>query len=580
MIFNLDILDTLYAPLNVSNINVGSQTINLTDLVSETMSVSLEAGNNYNLVIPLDANAPSSVVLIEFTGDPTLNFTTTSGQLATGLTVALSPVTDVTAITFNSLDVNPETYDQTVSVNGENIQIELTDGTTVWNFAGTNSVSQVMPDNSSIDISVISSGLITYKNTVATYTNDVDASVLMQPVITNNTHPDFRMVYPHFFVVVEPCTYTVHLYDGQASDWGTIVYDENNTDFSTGARNIAFSACGPSSLDFTQTISVYKTGHCGNPTVLMFPPKSWTLPVVTTTEYKPELTLNRPFGCCETLDEVITVFPVSMELREGTIHDHCDIDTSASIVLEYKVTAPDGSVIVDVSYTGLVVEANTLDSLTAIFTPTQLGSYKIVTKVSNCCETITYEDVFDSCNSWVVTNSNCNVININNLSVNNGITYTIKQLTDYDTFENVTNHTEVAIVPGGEIDIDLVNDNLYTVTIIDSHISTNDDEKMFLLDCKIKKCKKQFLLDVLCDNLDSCDKNARLELFAEFAEFKVLEDIVYQKWDEWKLQQSIVDTFSVNDIMEDVVTLSKAMSSMSKICNECTTLKDQGCGCS
>jgi hypothetical protein len=178
--------------------------------------------------------------------------------------------------------------------------------------------------------------------------------------------------------------------------------------------------------------------------------------------------------------------------------------------------------------------------------------------------------------SWVITNTNCNIIDIQNLSSLNSISYDIKALTDYSTFETVNTGT---VTVGSTESIDLVNDNLYTVTITDAHPSTEDDEQIFLLDCNIKKCKKQFLIDVLCDNLDECDKEARIELLAEFAEFKALEEIVYQKWDEWKVQQSIVDTFSINDIMEDVIALSKAISAMLKICNECVTLSDEDCGC-
>ena len=84
----------------------------------------------------------------------------------------------------------------------------------------------------------------------------------------------------------------------------------------------------------------------------------------------------------------------------------------------------------------------------------------------------------------------------------------------------------------------------------------------------IKKCKKELLRNFLCGE-DECDVLTRKENQEKLTEFVVLENIIYQKWDEWKQQQSLVNTFSINDIMEDVITLSKAIENILKLCSKC-----------
>jgi hypothetical protein len=468
--------------------------------------------------------------------------------------------------------------------------IQLTDGVTTWNSgAGVSTFVQSVPDNSVIEITVTLAGHITYTNTVTTYTNDVTASVLLQPVITDPSDPNFRRPYPNFFTIIEPCSYRVHLYDGTANPFGVYSYEENSTEFDSGSRNSVFDPCQADILSLDQRIVVRQIPNCGGTSPIIWDVRYSDVgeagaPIsVTVTEYVPQFTPSLAFSCCMTVDEAFNLAPTSIELWDGTIHDACDINTSGSTVLNYTITDPDGNE-TTVSYTGVAVAAGPLADLDIDFTPTTLGTYTVEVDITNCCETNTYTYSFDACLSWVITNTTCNTLEIQNVGthVNSTITYDIKRLTDYSTFETVTDIADASgtLAPGATLTIDLVNDNLYTIDISDNYPSTPDKEYIFLLDCNIKKCKKDILLRVLCDSLAECDTLSRQTLLAEFAEFKALEEIVYQKWDEWKAQQTIVDTFSINDIMEDVTTLSKAISSILKICGECETLEDDDCGCS
>ena len=578
MNFTLNILDNNGAPLDVGNLVVGSKLISLTNGSGDTIgSLDLKAGNDYNLVFPADASAPTATVNVSFPEDGLLDFTTVAGQLASGLTVPLTPNADITTINFSVLSA-AETYDATVTITGEDITITIDGNVTT----GANIATETLTDNDTVDITVESPGYFTYTNTVRVYQYDLDVSVKLIQNITDPNDPEYRRPYPWFFEILEPCSFNVHTYNAQSAPFGMISYQESGEEYATGG-NAILDTCQPDIVSITQRIVVRAIANCGGTSPIIWD-ETYTIDGIETTEYRPSVLLERPFDCCEVIDTEITLNPQEILLHDSGIHSTCDINTiDPSLV--YTITEPDGTETILASYSGTLVAAAILaadfSTVGFTYTPTVLGTYSLSVSITNCCTTIEQISSFDVCNSWAVTNTECNIIEITNYSLTQDLTFTLRELSNLETFTVVdiddVPQSGIVVPSGTTTSLDLQVDNLYTVDITDNLPSTTDKEYIFLLDCNIKKCKKQLLLNYLCDGGEVCDEITRAKLADDWLRFSSFEAIVYQKWDVWKQQQTIFDTLSINDIMEDVITLGKAMDVMQTICNKCGIKNDCSC---
>ena len=145
------------------------------------------------------------------------------------------------------------------------------------------------------------------------------------------------------------------------------------------------------------------------------------------------------------------------------------------------------------------------------------------------------------------------------------------------TIDNVLQE-DIVINPFAVVSLDLVDDGLYTFDLITSAPGDELQEKIFLMDCNIKECKKEFLLSVTCPPAE-CDELARIQMWKDYVHFKTLEEILYYRWDEWVRQQSVFPSFSINDIMEDVLSVNDLMTDLTKLCSICG-IKEDDCGCS
>ena len=573
MNFTLNTLDKNGTPLDVGNIIVASGTILVSNgnpgdsIVGIT---TIKAGNQYTLRFIAGGGSvitPTSDIEVSFFEDPTITTDALEDQQNGVTDYVFTPAADISQIDFAHNTGIVDIFDGTVEILGEDITITIDGNVTT----GVNTATETVADDDTIDISVVSAGFHPYTNTVRVYDYDLNVSIKLIPIVTDANDPEFRKPYPFFFEILEPCSYNIHVYNAQSAPFGMISYyhteDTDNT-FATTPNGV-LDTCVPESMSITQRIVVRAIANCGGTSPIIFD-ETFTINPITTTEFTPYVVLARPLNCCETIDAEIAINPQEIELYNTGIHA-CDI-TTIDPVLVYTMIAPDGTTTVLASYNGTEVDAGPLTSLGFTYTPTALGSYTLQIAVTNCCVTTTTTTVFDVCNSWVVTNKDCNIIKIVNLSTTETISYTLKELNDFDAFDVVTISEEaqlnIDVLPSTEVEVDLQIDNLYTITVVDNLPSTTDREEIFVLDCNIKKCKKELLRNYLCGE-DECDIETRHENMYKLTEFVTLEKIIYQKWDEWKQQQSIDNTFSINDIMEDVITLSKAIESITKLCAKC-----------
>jgi hypothetical protein len=573
MNFTLNVLDKLYNPIDVSNLTLKSEVVSITDAITHNVSgLTLEPGNTYDIVFPADATTdPFSTSTVTFPEDAALNFNLAAGELTAGVTKQITVgATPITNFTIGVVSVAADTYDATVLVQGEDITITI-DGNV---NTGVNSATESVTNGDTITISVVIPGYFTYTNNVKVYNEDLNVDVNMIENITDPNDPEYREPFPLFFIVRDPCTYCAYVYNASNTPFGMVAYDETGDVFSNN-WNDTICACTPDILSITQTVVVRAVQGCGGTSPIIFN-KSWTHPSYTIDEYKPSLTLEDDLSCCVVPDEELVVSPATLELLFVAPRDEC-----ADMELVYTLTSPSGIITTTTFNHAALIGYATLDDLNFTHTPTELGTYTLNIALTNCCDTTEYDYSFDACNSWSITNSECNDIVITNLSTLTDLTYTIKELGDFEAFENITyediEQENIVLCAGASVTISGLADNLYTITVIDEHPTTVDVESIFLLDCNIKKCKKDFLLDLLCAGT-TCDTLEDLERAKDFVQFKTLEEIVYKFWDEWKQQQSLVETFSINDIMQDVLIVSEALDAIKKICDLCGT-NGEDCGC-
>jgi hypothetical protein len=306
---------------------------------------------------------------------------------------------------------------------------------------------------------------------------------------------------------------------------------------------------------------------------------------IETVEYRPAYQIDNEFRCAVPINEEIVIAPELIDLRDVEPHNTvCDTDITNDdrVSLTYSLLTPSLEVVDLGSYTAAEIDAGPLASLSATFTPDQLGDYILTVEISNCCATTTRTYTISIANSWQITNENCNEIVITNLSSQFTLTYTLRELTDNDIFEVMTIdgvlQEDIVVDRSDILTLDLVNDGLYTFDLITNLPGDTITEKIFLLDCDIKKCKKEFLLAVTCPPAE-CDELGKIELWKNYVHFKTLEEIVYYRWDEWIRQQSVFPSFSINDIMEDVLSIKDVISDIHKLCGNCG-IKEEDCGCS
>jgi hypothetical protein len=411
------------------------------------------------------------------------------------------------------------------------------------------------------------------------FTEDVPAiSVMMIEDISVITDPDYMIPYANFFQIQDPCSFETLVYFGSSMPFGSWRYEINGSQFAT-TRNATVSVCEPGNYNITAYVSTSaSSSSCG--TVAIPASTDDYTDGITVVEYRPNFSVSTDWGCCPVKEETY-----SLSLASFNWNNTVTGCTTAN--LTYTIYSPGGTSVATATYgyADLVGAPIPLTDVNIAFTPNDLGTYKLVVEAENCCTTITEEFEYEICNSWVVSNTTCNILKIENLSSSVPLTYTIKKLNDDNVFEVATVNDVVLqdldLAFGNSVSYDMGDDNLYTVTISqendDPRVDNTDLEYIILLDCNIRKCKKELLRLFLCE--DDVDCGCAIN---DLTEFTALSNILYRKWNIWKQQQSIYTTLDINDIVDDIATLSIAITKIKEICKECANdnlSKGDDCGC-
>ena len=592
MDLQLDILDINRNLLNVSNTPVAPPfNIQLDAATSDLVVLAsgvLLSGNTYRVTFdPATGGAGvlgTGTTTLTSPQDGALSVLVSNAILLNGGFVDITLAADITDITISVLSSAGD-YNEDIIISGENITITLDDGVSPpFIIVGQNSITQALADNSQVSITVNTGGYYTYTNTINVYHNDVSATVLLIPVITDPLDVNYRRPYPNFFYILEPCSFNVHIYDGQAAPFGTISYEQNGLQFSNGQRNVIYDTCIPDIISITQRIIVNEqASSCGGIPAVVFN-VSYTINGIQTTEHRPNILLDNAFRCCIPKDELLTVLPSILDMNAGAPHDTCVIGTDPSVQLIYTLTTPSNQTVALATYSAAQIAAGPLASLGFAYTPTELGTYTLSVSLTNCCATVVTTYAINICDSWEITNTDCNKLSIVNLSSVFTLTYTLKKLNTSNEFELVTINgiiqENIVMGANAEVILDAVEDNIYTLDLLTSAPGATVQERIFLLDCNIKKCKKAFLIALNCATTIACENRAkRADLLADYNYFKALEEIIYNRWNKWIRQQTIYPTFSVNDIMEQVLSTKELMTAIADICDDCITVTDKDCGC-
>jgi hypothetical protein len=569
MVLNLSLINKDDAPLVVADILIHSEAVAFDNVSSGDVTYLFKTGVEYTLQFD-NANGiinAGTNCNLTFNGDATLNTSLDKATMDSG-SYTFTPTADVTSIDF-LLD-GPILFNGTIEVYAQDTQITVDDGNSVQVFDNINDVAVTVVDNANITLTVTAGGHFTYNNTFTAYTEDLDISIMMIENITDMNDPEYMQVYANFFLVRNPCSFEVCAYYASSMPFGAWTYYINDNVFGT-APNSCVNVCEPGNYTIRVVVSrAATTSSCG--TVSLPESEDSHTDIIEVLEYKPLFTLSKEWDCCPTLGETYSLYPAS--LVWNNTHGVCNTN-----ILRYTLVNPDGTEELPITYDVLAMPGN-LDTYNVEFIPSELGTYTLKVEMENCCTTETFEYNFEVCNSWIVTNPDCNIIKIENKSSQFDLTYTIKYLTNDNTFDNVEGMVDLLLTVGNEIEIDLTDDNIYTITITQENNIFNVEETLeyiVLLDCNIRKCKTELIRAFLCDDDEDCACSMN-----NMTRFTALSNIIYYKWNIWKKQQSIYTTLDINAIVDDIATISSAMTKIKELCEDCAndkTVKDNDCGC-
>lgn len=168
-----------------------------------------------------------------------------------------------------------------------------------------------------------------------------------------------------------------------------------------------------------------------------------------------------------------------------------------------------------------------------------------------------------------ISNYNKNIISITNLDNSNPILYNISVLNDEGNFVPALNQPSTPITnlaAGATIDIDLINDSIYLLTIAGSPNTLY----YFLLDNSLKVCGKSIMEDILCNTCEThseCDKITHIAKVEQLIKYNAIRSNLYYIYNEFVQTQSITD-FLVPENGK-LLYLSDLVKKLSLICSNC-----------
>ena len=243
----------------------------------------------------------------------------------------------------------------------------------------------------------------------------------------------------------------------------------------------------------------------------------------------------------------------------------------------------------------------TTGSLGSVFTYNDIikGTYKLVATYNNACTSVSKEWIISICNATIINTGTCNNPSIQNLSAINSAKFTIKTSNSLDIVDSVSQKVilkDQIVSPLSTYQVPKLDDGFYQLDVQtlngDGEIISTETQLLFY-DCNIKSCEVYLRSNLLgfSNCVDCVDKKANQKEYETLKlkndMFQIYKDIIYSYWNNIKKQQSIDETWDIEDHLQEVTTYSNALKQIKTICTDCGfsfdtntgTLSSGDCGC-
>jgi len=238
----------------------------------------------------------------------------------------------------------------------------------------------------------------------------------------------------------------------------------------------------------------------------------------------------------------------------------------------------------------------------SVFTYTDIikGTYKLIATYNNACTSVSKEWIISICNSTIINTGTCNNPSIQNLSAINVARFTLRTSNSLDIVDTVSQKVilkDQLVDVLSTYEIPKLDDGFYRLdvdTLDEDGIKIGDTETQLLFyDCNIKSCEVYLRSNLLGFStcVDCVDKKANQKEYETLKlkndMFQIYKDIIYSYWNNIKKQESIDDTWDIEDHLQEVTTYSNALKQITTICTDCGfsfdtntgTLSSSDCGC-
>lgn len=240
-------------------------------------------------------------------------------------------------------------------------------------------------------------------------------------------------------------------------------------------------------------------------------------------------------------------------------------------------------------------------TLSSVFTYNDIikGTYKLVATYNNACTSVSKEWIISICNATIINTGTCNNPSIQNLSAINSAKFTIKTSNSLDIVDSVSQKVilkDQIVSPLSTYQVAKLDDGFYKLDVQtlngDGEIISTETQLLFY-DCNIKSCEVYLRSNLLgfSNCVDCVDKKANQKEYETLKlkndMFQIYKDIIYSYWNNIKKQQSIDETWDIEDHLQEVTTYSNALKQIKTICTDCGfsfntntgTLSSGDCGC-
>lgn len=240
-------------------------------------------------------------------------------------------------------------------------------------------------------------------------------------------------------------------------------------------------------------------------------------------------------------------------------------------------------------------------STSSVFTYNDIikGTYKLVATYNNACTSVSKEWVISICNATIINTGTCNNPSIQNLSAINSAKFTIKTSNSLDIVDSVSQKVilkDQIVSPLSTYQIPKLDDGFYQLdvqTLNADGVVLSTESQLLFYDCNIKSCEVYLRSNLLgfSNCVDCVDKKANQKEYETLKlkndMFQIYKDIIYSYWNNIKKQQSIDETWDIEDHLQEVTTYSNALKQINTICTDCGfsfdtntgTLSSEDCGC-